>query len=318
MRKPKILSITPVKHIKGLCEILEITGEVIYLEDPSLEEVINKVGDCDAIFTNPNKSKVFIGQEILDAAEALKVICTASTGTNHIDKQYAKDKKIPILSLTEERAVINKISSTAELAFSLMMSGLRHVVRSHNNALQGEWNYENYIGRQMNYLTIGVIGYGRLGSMFANYCRAFGSNVLVYDPYKSVENEYYEQVANLDLLAKKSDVIAIHVHVSNETVNMVDEQFLKKVKNDVLIVNTSRGDMVNEKDIVSFLKMNPKAKIATDVLADEVRNKVNSPLLKYAKESEQVTITQHIGGMTMEAQEIAYCHAAKMMKNFFN
>jgi len=195
--KPKILVITPVRHITGVPEILESIGEVVYLDDPSVSEVIAEIEPYDAILTNPNKSKVFIGKEVLDAAKNLKVICTASTGTNHIDKVYAAQLGLPILALTEEREVISRISSTAELAFALTLACLRHVVRSHNDALEGGWDYTKYIGRQMNCLTVGVIGYGRLGTMYANYCKAFGSRVLVYDPYKKVDDDALEQVMNL-------------------------------------------------------------------------------------------------------------------------
>lgn len=88
------------------------------------------------------------------------------------------------------------------------------------------------------------------------------------------------------------------------------------MKKDVLFVNTSRGDIVNETDAVNFLRDNPQAKIATDVLSDEIRNRLSSPLLKFSYESEQIIITPHIGGMSREAQEIAYTHAAKRL-NFF-
>jgi len=312
----KILVITPVRHIIGVPEILESAGEVTYLDDPSVEEVISVIDGYDAIFTNPNKSKVFIGKDILDAARTLKVICTASTGTNHIDKAYAKELDLPILALTEERDVINRISSTAELAFSLSLASLRHVAKSHKAVLEGEWNYEKYIGRQMNCLTIGSIGYGRLGSMYSKYCKAFDSRVLVYDPYKEVDGKGIEQVDNLEYLLQESDVIAIHVHVTEETIGMIDETCFDMMKKDVVLVNTARGDMVNELDLVSFLQSNPDARIATDVLADEIRNRENSPLLKYALKSEQVIITPHIGGMCREAQEIAYGHAAKRLNDF--
>ena len=89
------------------------------------------------------------------------------------------------------------------------------------------------------------------------------------------------------------------------------------MKNDVLIINTSRGDVINESDLVSFLKEAPKAQVATNVLSDEIRNRLDSPLLKYAQQSDQVVITQHIGGMTREAQEIAYGHAAHRLCKFF-
>ena len=314
---PKILVITPVRHIVGVSKTLESIGHVTYMDDPSLVEVIDVIEEYDAVYTNPNKSKVFIGRELMDAAKNLKVICTASTGTNHIDKDYASQKGLPILTLTEERKVINRISSTAELAFALTMAGLRHVVRCHNGALDGEWDYTNYIGRQMNCLTIGVIGYGRLGAMYSHYCKAFGSRVIVYDPYKTIDDPGIEQVDNMDILLAESDVISIHVHVTDETQGMISNDVFSKMKSDVLIVNTARGDIVNELDLVDFLKRNPCARIATDVLADEVRNRLNSPLLKYAQDHEQVTLTQHIGGMSREAQEIAYGHAAAMLKEFF-
>lgn len=313
----KILVITPVKHIIGVSEALESLGEVTYMDDPSVEEVISVIDGHDAIFTNPNKSKVFIGKDVLNAAKTLKVICTASTGTNHIDKPHADKLNLPILSLTEERDVINRISSTAELAFSLTLASLRHVVKSHKAVLNGEWNYEKYIGRQMNCLTIGSIGYGRLGSMYSKYCKAFDARVLVYDPYKEVDDQSIEKVDNLEFLLKESDIIAIHVHVTEETIGMINKECFDMMKNDVVLVNTARGDMVNELDLVSFLQSNPDARIATDVLADEIKNRKDSPLLKYSLRSEQVIITPHIGGMSREAQEIAYGHAAKLLSSFF-
>jgi phosphoglycerate dehydrogenase-like enzyme len=314
--RPKILVITPVRHIAGVNDILEATGQVTYLDDPTQEQVIATIGKYDALYTNPNKSKVFVGQEVIDAASNLKVICTASTGTNHIDKPYAAEKNLPILSLTEEREVINRISSTAELAFALTSASLRHVVRSHNAVLTGEWDYTRYIGRQMNCLTIGVIGYGRLGTMYSSYCQAFGSRVLVYDPYKTVDLEGLEQVKDLSILLRESDVIAIHVHVTAETLGMMNTACFTQMKKDVLLVNTSRGDIVNEPDLVAFLRDNPEARMATDVLADEVRNRLASPLLQYAYQSKQVIITPHIGGMTREAQEIAYGHAARSLQRY--
>lgn len=315
--KPKILVITPIRHIVGVSELLESFGEVTYLDDPSSNEVLDVVAGYDAIYTNPNKSKVFIDSQLIDAGTNLKAICTASTGINHIDKTYAEKRNIFVIALTEEREIINKISSTAELAFALTISSLRHVVRSHNDALLGHWDYTKYIGRQMNALTVGVVGYGRLGSMYANYCNAFGSKVCVFDPYKKVKDSRFEQVDDIGTLVEQSDVVSIHVHVNEETLGMFNHGLFCKMKSDILIVNTSRGDVVNEFDLVTFLKTNLAARIATDVLSDEIRNRLKSPLFKYAKNSKQVILTQHIGGMSREAQEIAYRHAATRLNDFF-
>ena len=118
------------------------------------------------------------------------------------------------------------------------------------------------------------------------------------------------------MLLRESDVVAIHVHVTAETLGMMNSACFAQMKKDVLLVNTSRGEIVNEPDLVEFLRANPQARVATDVLADEIRNRLESPLLQYAHLSEQVIITPHIGGMSREAQEIAYGHAAFRLQSF--
>ncbi|NQU31746.1 MAG: hydroxyacid dehydrogenase [Bacteroidetes bacterium] len=316
--KPRLLVITPVKHIQGVCVKLETIADVTYINDPSIDEVLSIIFEYDALYTNPNKTKIYIGKDLIDAGKKLKVVCTASTGTNHIDMDYAKMKGISVLSLTEERDIINKISSTAEHAFALTMTSLRNVITSNEDVLSGNWDYEKFIGRQMDGLTIGVVGYGRLGSLYSKYCLAFGSKVKVYDPYKKINNNKIKLVNNIDELLSESDIISFHVHVSEETKNMVNINWFNKMKKDVLLVNTSRGDIIVEKDLVNFLSANKKATIATDVLADEIRNRTESPLFKYALNSDRVTITPHIGGMTKEAQEIAYNHAALILSKHFS
>lgn len=316
MTQPAILVITPVRHIAGLTEILESTGRVTWLDHPTLEEVVTRLPGHQALFTNPNKSNVYLGREVLDAGVDLRVICTASTGTNHIDKALAAQRGVTVLSLTEERDFINRISSTAEHAFALMMAALRHVPDSFESVRRGEWDYTRFIGRQVDHLTIGVVGYGRLGGMFARYCRAFGARVLVVDPYKQVAESGIEQVG-LEQLLTESEVISLHVHATNETVGMVDASWFARMKPEVLLVNTARGDVVDEEACLAFLDTHPQARLATDVLADEVRNKATNPLIERARLDHRILITPHVGGMTREGQEIAYGHAARMLSQYF-
>jgi len=315
--KSKILVITPVKHIFGVAEKLESIGDVTYLDDPSEKEVLSAIKGYDAIFTNPNKSRVYLGKELIDASDQLKVICTASTGTTHLNKKYLKKKNISILCLKEERNIINKISSTAEHAFALTMSSIRNIYHGYRDVLKGGWDYEKFIGRQLDGLTIGIIGYGRLGTLYAKYSLVFGARVIVYDPYKKVEEKNIEQFDEIELLLNQSDVISFHIHVTNETEKMVNKILFNYMKPNVLLINTSRGEILDEEDLLEFLKNNNKAKIATDVLSDEINNRNKNPILEYARKSDQVIITPHIGGMTIEAQEIAYNHAANLLLFYF-
>ena len=114
--KNKLLIITPVAHIKNFLIKAKSNFKVIYLPNINKKKLKNKIKEIDYIFTNPNMSKIFLGKEIIEETK-LKAICTASTGTNHIDVDLLKKKKIKLLSLTKQYKIINKLSSTAELAF---------------------------------------------------------------------------------------------------------------------------------------------------------------------------------------------------------
>tara|TARA_Y100000746_G_C15417039_1_gene412700 strand:+ start:367 stop:1338 length:972 start_codon:yes stop_codon:yes gene_type:complete len=312
----KLTVITPIKHLTNVEIILKTIPKInlVYLPNCDMED-FKLNNDSYALFTNPNKSNIFLGKENLKTFKNLKYICTASTGTLHIDKSYCKQKGINIISLTEERHVINKIPSTAEHAFALMLSSVRNINIANKSVLKNEWDYEPFLGRQIKSLIIGVIGYGRLGNFFSNYCDNFGAKVLVYDPYKSVNHPRIEQVKSLDEIAEFSDIISLHVHVNEETNKMINSNFLKICKNSVLIVNTSRGEIINENDLTEFLSINKSAKYATDVLSGEIDGIYNNPIKKYFDDNQdQVIITPHIGGMTKEAQNMAFGHAANLLK----
>lgn len=316
--KHKVLVITPIKHIEAVFDGLKDFADITYMPEAGSHDVAQAICDQEALFTNPNKSKVFIGKQIMDSARRLLCICTASTGTNHIELDYAKSHGIAVLALTEERETINKISSTAEHAFALTLAALRKVPQGFQSVRQGSWNYEPFIGRQFDYLTVGVIGYGRLGRYYSRYCSCLGAKVTVYDPYKTVGDDRISQVKDLDELITTADIISLHVHVTEETLGLINEALLAKMKSSVLIVNTSRGDVVNESNLVDFLEKNPEAGYATDVLAREITNKEDSAVLEYAMKSDQVLITPHIGGMTVEGQYIAYNRAVSLLREYFS
>lgn len=316
--KYKILCITPISHIDGLKSKLSSLGQLKIISDPSIDEFKKIVSQYDIIFTNPNKSKIFLGSDSLKSATNLKVICTASTGTNHIDKSFCIKKNIAVISLTKELDIISTISSTAEHALALTLSSIRNIKSSSNSVDLGEWDYEPFIGRQLNQLSLGVIGYGRLGKMMSNFGKALFKKIYIYDPFVKVRDKDLFEVDSILEIAKKSDIVSIHVHVSNETIKLINNNFLSHAKSNTLFVNTSRGEIVDEHAMVEFLKLNPCSKIATDVLEDEIKARKNSPLLNFSKASNQVLITPHIGGMTTDAQRIAYSHAALMLENHLN
>lgn len=314
----KILCITPIEHIPGIKDLLSSLGELTIFPDPTPSDIEIMDKDFNIIFTNPNKSKIYIGKDLFYDWKDLTCVCTASTGTVHIEKNFLKEKKIKLISLTKEYHVINSISSTAELAFTIMMASLRNLIPANQSVHEGIWNYELFVGRQMDKLNICIFGYGRLGTMFSKFTESFGSKIYVYDPYKKIPNNF-TNLNNIDNdVLNQMDVISIHMHVNDETKNFFDKNFFDKLKPSVLIINTSRGELVNEDDLIDFLDKNPKASIASDVLSGEIFGFEKSKLYQYSKKSSQVILTPHIGGMTIDAQEIAYSHAVNLLAKHIN
>jgi D-3-phosphoglycerate dehydrogenase / 2-oxoglutarate reductase len=314
----KLLVITPIEGIDGVRDTLEQLSdtEIVYIPDPTIADIMNHA-DTTYIFTNPNRLQVYLGEELLSGLTNIKAIATASTGTVHIDKDYCSRSNITILSLTTEYSEINKITGTAEHALCLTLMAVRKSYQAAESAAKGSWDCEEFIGRQFNKLTVGIIGYGRLGSLYANYCDSLGARVLVYDPYKWISHPRMIQVKSLGELGQSCDVLSLHVHVTEETCCMINEDFLKNADKLIAIVNTSRGEVVNEEDIVNELKRNGSLTYATDVLAEESLGHQRNRIAKIFRDGlNNIIVTPHIGGMTKEGREIAYGHAARMLVEY--
>ena len=314
--KSTILVITEIAHIPKVMSILNssVKLDVSYLPHPTPSD-LSYDESVVALFTNPNKSLVYIDESIFRLFPNLKVIATASTGTVHIDKAACSSKSIDIISLTDERPTINRISSTAEHSLALTLAALRHICPASNAVLNGEWDYLPYVGRQLSSLDVGVVGYGRLGSLYSHYMSSLCRNLYVYDPYKDIALPYITQVSSLSQLFSLSDIVSLHVHVTPETEKFISNDVLAHAKSDILLVNTSRGEIINEDHLLTFLTNNPLASYATDVLSSEYTSSKH-PFKDHSKKNpHQILITPHIGGMTSHAQEIAYSHAANLLIN---
>ena len=304
--KKKILVTTPISHIKNFKEKLYKNFIVDLDENINQKNLLKKVKNYDVIFTNPNMSKVFFSKKVIEKAKKLKIICTASTGQNHIDIKSAMSADIEIVSLRDKLHIINKISSTAELSIALMFASIRNIIPAFNDVIKGGWNYLPFIGKQINYLTVGIIGYGRLGKMFVKMIKPFTKNILIFDRYVKIKGSDKKYQVSLNKLLRDSDIISLHIHADKSNNNFIEKKKLKKLKKDVLIVNTSRGEVVNETDLLFFLKKNKNSRYATDVIKNEIMGKKQSKILNNIHKNNQIIVTPHIGGMTIHAQEIAY------------
>lgn len=310
-----VLCITPVKHLNEVYRLLKKNRGFIYkpyINKKNLKLLIKNNKNINAIFCNPNKQGYVLDKNILENT-GIRIINTASTGTNHINLEHCKNLKIKVFSLKEDRKLINNLPSTSELSFALMISLLKKIVPSYNSVKNDKtWDYENFIGQELASLTIGIIGFGRLGKFMAKFCNSFGMRVLIYDKYKT--SKKYQNVS-LRYLAKYSNVVSIHVHLKKDTFHLINKNFLDYCTLKPIIINTSRGDIVDENAIIQYLKQKKILGYAADVISDELTNIKKSILIRNINKL-NVLITPHIGGMTEQGQKKAYLWAAsKFLKN---
>ena len=294
----RILCLTPINHLDKVYNYLNSFGRVDYLPDSPTNIIRDMVStlNYDVIFCNPNKQNYMLDEYILKHFNG--TILTASTGLNHIDTNYCKHRGIKVLSHKNDIRFLNDLPSTAELSFGLMSSIVRNIPSSFDDVKKGNWDYDMHMGHQLRGKIIGLIGYGRLGKMMETYCNAFGMTVKIHDPYEGYDD--------LDLVLKESDIISLHVHANDETKHMINKKVLGKLQNNSYIVNTSRGEIVNEKDIVEALRSGKLKGYATDVIEDEYGGRHKSSILKGVKEGLNILVTPHVGGMTWEGQQKAY------------
>ena len=313
-----IAVITPIKHLLGVQKLIESKGHIFYLEKGNKQEVRDLLlkNNINVILCNPNQQSYKIDKELLENT-SIKTINSCSTGLNHIDLDYCKKNNIKIQCHKNDFNLINQLPSTSELAFGLMLSLLRQIPQGQKHVSEYKWDYTQFMGRQVKDLKVGIVGYGRLGKMMFNFCKAFGADVMIYDPY--VRDQLSDRFllnnwcSSLEQLFEFSDVVSLHVHVTDETKYMINKDLFGSIKKDCYIINTSRGEIVNELDIAVGLKTNVITGYATDVIENEFDDLVKSPIIDAMNTGENIIITPHVGGMTIEGQTKAYKHSIKKL-----
>jgi D-3-phosphoglycerate dehydrogenase len=313
MTQRKILCMVDLTANPQGLSALQSLGEVVVLP-PQQSLLAERIGEFDGCLTAVT---VEANAEILAKAKRLKVCATASTGTDHIDIAEAERRGIAILSLKDDIELLNRITATAELAWALLLATVRKLPAAVVAARRGDWNREQFRGTQLSGKVLGILGYGRLGKMIGRYGKAFGMEVLACDrsPLEDVDN--VTQV-DFETLLERSDVISIHVHLSDETRGLFDVNAFGKMKPGAFLVNTSRGAILDEQALLDVLTSGRLAGAGLDVIDGERGTDLeNHPLLKYALDHDDLVISPHIGGVTFESQALAIERIIQKLTNFF-
>jgi D-3-phosphoglycerate dehydrogenase len=263
-----------------------------------------------------------IDKRWMDRMPALKIIATPTTGLNHLDLEEAKRRNIAVISLKGHISFLKNIPSTAEETLALMMALVRNIPWAFDDVKKGRWDRDAWRGHQFIHKTLGLLGCGRLGKIVAKYARALGMNVISYDPHvSSVEMKRYhvEKSPSMEKLFKDSDIVSIHVPLEKSTGNLVKEKHLKLMKSSAYLINTARGEVIDEKALVKALQKKWIAGAALDVVWNEDGKGAHlkkNPLIEYAKKNKNLIIVPHIGGATYEAMQVTEDFIADLVKKY--
>ena len=307
MNKPKLLYYSVQDFTRASIDLMHAHFDVLTLPDPT-HDTLDILNNIEIIIAPMG---YVVDKEKINRCPRLKIVGTPTTGTVHIDADYAKTKGITVCALGNHREFLSTITATAELTWGLLLTVTRRIPWAHDSVCQGKWNARPF-GKQtlkmLSRMSLGIVGLGRLGTMVAEYGRAFKMNVHYYDPY--VQNSDYTKIEALCDLAEASDILSIHAELTKDTENLIGRDIIFALSKGAYIVSTARGGILDEDALLDALNSGHIAGAGLDMLAGEhlpgfKQTIQNHPLVQYASNHENLVITPKIGGSTVDSWEEA-------------
>ena len=276
--------------LNDLNNIFEIKfDEKLWEKNEELTEIIK---DYDGLIV---RNKTQVSKQILSNAKNLKFIGRLGVGLDNIDTEFCKTKNILVQPATGMNA-----DSVAEYVVSSSMSLIKKIPILHNGTIKGNWPRTTIKSAEINGKCIGVVGFGTIGRKVANYSLKNGLNVLAYDPYikELGDNEKDYRLSSLEDIFQNADIVSLHLPLTEETKNLINKSSFSKMQKQPIIINTSRGSVVNENDLIEAYNQNLISGFALDVFENEP---ITNDLYEKIKPDMNCILTPHISGVTTES-----------------
>ena len=258
-------------------------GEIDFLP----ENLFDSLKDADVLIV---RSKTKVTPQVIEAGPKLKIIARAGVGLDNVDVKFAEEKRIKVINTPGAST-----NAVAELVIGHLISIVRNIAKANCQMKNGKWEKKNLVGNEIQGKTLGVIGYGRIGSEVGKKAHALGMRILAYNPPPRHEDENVEFVDDLPEFLSRCDAITLHVPANEKTINMINAESISKMKDGACLVNTSRGEIIDEDALYNACKSGKITAAALDVYRKE-------PYQGKLLELENVSFTPHIGAGTKEAQ----------------
>lgn len=258
----------------------------------SEDELVAIIGEYDGLLV---RSQTTVTPKIIEAGAKLKVIGRAGVGVDNINLEAATKRGIVVINAPDGNTI-----TTCEHAFAMMMALARHIPQAYAKTITGVWDKKSYLGVELRGKTLGVLGMGRIGSEVAKRAKAFGMNILAYDPFLTEDRaEKLEvKIATVDDIVRNADFITVHTPLTPQTKHMISRPQFEVMKKGMRIVNCARGGVIDEMALVEALDAGIVAGAAFDVFEKEPPQ-ADHPFLSNPK----IIVTPHLGASTVEAQE---------------
>jgi D-3-phosphoglycerate dehydrogenase len=258
----------------------------------SEDELVGIIGEYDALLV---RSQTKVTERIMAAAKKLKVIGRAGVGVDNIDLDAATRRGIIVINAPDGNTI-----STCEHTFAMIMAVARQIPQAYRKTISGEWDRKSFVGVELRNKILGIIGMGRIGSEVAKRAKAFGMEVIGYDPFLSEERaeKLGVKLGTVDEICRKADFITVHTPLTNETRHMISDAQFAVMRKGVRIINCARGGIVDEEALVKAIDAGIVAGAAFDVFEEEPP-RADHPFLNHPK----IIVTPHLGASTVEAQE---------------
>lgn len=266
--------------------------EIDVRTDLTPQQLLEVIGDYDALLV---RSSTTVSAEVIRAGKKLRVVGRAGVGVDNIDVEAATQAGVIVVN-----APTGNVVAAAEHTIALLMAMARNIAQADSHVRAGNWKRNQFIGVEVRNKVLGVIGFGRVAQEVARRGQGLGMSVLAFDPYITADfaAQRGARAVELDTLLEESDFITVHVPLTPQTANLLDEAQFQRMKPTVRLLNVARGGVINEQALVNAIEAGTVAGAALDVFSEEPLPE-SSPL----RSNDKIILTPHLGGSTYEAQE---------------
>lgn len=316
---PHLVCSLPTHFLPEIRAELARSFHVSYCYNVGREHAETILPTAEGLFVNA-VAPYRLDRELLAMAPLLRVIVSPSTGSDHVDHEYCRERGIQFRGLKGESETIENIHASAEGSFALMMAMLKSLPRACEFAKAGYWRQveDELRGRDLNARLLGLVGYGRIGRKMSRYANAFGARVLAYDPYVKIADPWVTQLSSFEELLATADIVSVHVHLDGTTSGLFGRERFAQMKPGAYFVNTARGEIVDEQALIEALESGHLQAAAVDVVKGENTEEVyGNSLVEYARTHERLVVTPHIAGLSVDAQLEAARWGVRELKQYF-